>query len=110
MEERRAAEERQIRQRREAEEEREREERLDRERERIEEFKENLSAEEREKLRKEAVSELKGYNPEFVSELLIEIKENEILRKRLDCKDENVEKSPSADTRQDDKVADDEDT
>jgi hypothetical protein len=57
-----------------------------RERERITTYKESLSPEQRSELRERALEEIrktKGIKEEFITELFIEAKENEILRKKL---------------------------
>ena len=69
------------------EEERARQKREEKEREQIESYKGQLEIEEREALREEAETELVAsgeYKKQFISDLLIGIKENEILRKRLE--------------------------
>ena len=61
-------------------------ERQDREREKIEAYKETLSADEREKLRERALEEIRkidGVKEEFIGDILIEVKENEILKAEM---------------------------
>jgi len=57
----------------------------DEEREKINAYKESLSPEQRSELREKALSEIKkleNVREEFISEVLIEAKENEILRNK----------------------------
>ena len=61
-------------------------ERRDREREKIEAYKETLSTEERAKLRERALEEIRkidGVKEEFIGDILIEVKENEILKAEM---------------------------
>ena len=63
------------------------EERLEKEREEIEAFKEKLEPKEREKLRQRALEEISkmgGVKQEFITEILIRAKENEILKAELE--------------------------
>lgn len=61
-------------------------EKEEQEREEMDAYKQSLSAEERAALRQQALAEITAsgeYKPQFVNDILIEVKENEILRKRL---------------------------
>lgn len=88
---------------RKAQEERERIEREEKEHDEIEAYKEGLDPDQREELREKAVAEIRDsgdYKEQFITEVLIEIKENEILNRRI--KKENGEKSPPTDSRRND--------
>lgn len=93
--ERKEAENREIEERERArEEEQAKQERYDKERQEIEDYKESLSPEERMQLREEAEGELREspeVNDEFINDMLIDIKENEILRRRIAEENETSE-------------------
>jgi len=67
-------------------------ERLEKEREEIEAFKERLSSEEKTNLRQRALAEIEkmeGVKKEFVTDVLIKVKENEILKAEMDSRNRN---------------------
>jgi hypothetical protein len=69
-----------------AAEERERQEREEKERERMEAYKESLNPEEREQLREEALAEIResgDFKEQFINDILIRVRENEILQRKL---------------------------
>jgi hypothetical protein len=70
------------------------EEKIERELARIKARKESLSHEERAKLREKAVDEIRNsgqFKQEFITERLIEVKENEILREQVGLKTDDLE-------------------
>jgi len=81
---------------RKAAEEKDLKEREEKEREEIENRKESLSPEERAELHERAEAEIResgDFKPQFITEFLIEIKENEILRRDLEKQNNAVEEN-----------------
>ena len=81
-------------------EERQQEAETEREAERIRVLKESLGAEERKKLREQAEREVREsgkFKQEFITDILIEARENQILRSRLAADDTENETDPEKD-------------